>query len=64
MGLDGRIILKYNFMKLEATKWSYLAQHIHSYLLVQYIRELNTYAHKVHIYWDICGRKNTCILFG
>ena len=47
-------------MKLEAIKWSNLAQHIHSYLLVQYITELNTYAHKVHIY---CGRKNKCILF-
>jgi len=50
-------------MKLEAIKWSNLAQHIHSYLLVQYVTELNTYAHKVHIHWNICGRKNTCILF-
>jgi hypothetical protein len=46
-------------MKLVAIKWSNLAQHIHSYLLVLYITELNTYAHTEHIYWDICGRKNT-----
>jgi len=58
LGIDGRIILKYNFMKLKAIKWSNLLQHVplYKYDIKQNWTHMHI-AHKVHIYWDICGRE-------